>query len=359
MPVYEKKGRAKTGERRWTVVIFHKGERCDRVVVGSKADAVAFEARMRVEIEREGDGAMRVVPTLSDFCARLYRPHAELKLKRSTWYKQQFLVAEIMNALGNLRLNECGTVEAGERYARLRRGDGLKPVSVNNELRVLRRILNYARERGFVVPAPTFKLLKETGSGRVKVWTVDEANRLLQAWAEVSPSILPLVLFLLNTGCRKGEALALTWDHVDLPGGMIRIWPSEEWQPKNGKPREVPISKALLPFLSGARASEKWVFPCKSGGRYAAWPKLQFDRARKKAGLVGGPHICRHTFASHFLQAQPDLPLLAKLLGHSDIAVTRLYSHLLPDHLERARNAVNFTSPITATEVKAKLLWGA
>jgi integrase len=181
----------------------------------------------------------------------------------------------------------------------------------------------------------------------VKVWTVDEANRLLQACGEVSPAILPLVVFLLNTGCRKGEALALTWDHVDLPRGMIRIWPSEEWQPKNGKPREVPISKALLPFLTGARTSEKWVFPCASGGRYASWPKLQFDRARKRAGLTGGPHTCRHTYASHFLKVRPDLFLLAQVLGHSEIAVTRRYSHLLPEHLERARDAVNFSASIS------------
>lgn len=288
-----------------------------------------------------------------------HRPHAELKLKPSTWYKQRFLVAEIIGVMGDVRLNECGTVEAGERYARVRRDDGLKPVSVNNELRVLRRIINYARERGLAIPPPRFEMLKETGTARVKLWTRDEVHRLLQACGEVSPAILPLVFFLLHTGCRKGEALALTWEHVDLARGMIRIWPSEEWQPKNNKPREVPISTELLPFLTGARASEKWLFPCATGGRYVAWPKLQFDRARKKAGLVGGPHTRRHTYGSHFLQTQPDLPLLARVLGHSDISVTRLYSHLLPDHLERARNAVNFMSPITAAEVKAKVLWGA
>jgi integrase len=42
---------------------------------------------------------------------------------------------------------------------------------------------------------------------------------------------------------RKGEALALTWPQVDAERREIRIWPSEEWQPKNGRPREVPISE--------------------------------------------------------------------------------------------------------------------
>ena len=78
-------------------------------------------------------------------------------------------------------------------------------------------------------------------------------------------------------------------------------------------------------------------------------PKLQFDRARKAARLQGGPHTLRHTFASHFLKQVPDLFLLARVLGHSDTRVTKLYSHLLPEHLARARNAVRFALPVQLT----------
>jgi integrase len=356
MGVYAKKKTSK-GQKRWTVAIYFKGRRRDFTVKGSKADAEAFEARQRVELAEQGVDAMRVVPRLSDFCVAHYRPHAETRLRNTTWYKQKFLVAEIMAWLGNLKLDECGTVETGERYARIRRDCGLKPVSVNNELRVLRRIVNYARERGLPIPPPRFKMLPEGGGGRVRVWNDHEVAALMGACAEVSPSIVPLVVFLLNTGCRKGEALALTWDHVDLDRGMIRIWPSADWSPKNGKPREIPISKALMPFLTGSRASDKWVFPSSTGERYAAWPKLQFDRARAKAGLVGGPHTCRHTYASHFLMARPDLFLLAQVLGHSEIAVTRRYSHLLPDHLERARDAVNFPASAGPSALEAARRW--
>lgn len=113
-----------------------------------------------------------------------------------------------------MKLDECGTVAMGERYARLRRSDGQKPVSVNNELRVLRRIVNYARERGLPVPAPKFKMLPEGGERRVLVWSDHEVAALLAACKEVSPSILPVVVFLLNTGCRKGErspSPGITW----------------------------------------------------------------------------------------------------------------------------------------------------
>ena len=77
------------------------------------------------------------------------------------------------------------------------------------------------------------------------------------------------------------------------------------------------------------------------GERYVDFPKDAFWAARDRARLDGGPHTLRQTFASLFLRSVPDLFLLAKVLGHSHQRVTELYTHLLPDHLARARNAVN------------------
>jgi integrase len=191
--------------------------------------------------------------------------------------------------------------------------------------------------------------------------TTEEVEKLFAAAAEKAPAVLPLIVFLANTGCRKGEALALTWESVDLERMMVRIWPNEDWQPKDNDPREVPISDALLPWLSTDekdRLSKKWVFPCpKTKGRYAYWPKRGFDEARKAAGLDGGPHTLRHTYASHFLASTPDLFLLARVLGHSDTRVTRLYAHLLPDHLARARDAVSLAPAVGPATLKAAKRW--
>jgi site-specific recombinase XerD len=59
-------------------------------------------------------------------------------------------------------------------------------------------------------------------------------------------------------------------------------------------------------------------------GAYASWPKLTFSRVVAKAGLKGGPHTLRHTYGSHFLQTQPDLFLLAEVLGHSSTKTTKI-----------------------------------
>ncbi len=127
--------------------------------------------------------------------------------------------------------------------------------------------------------------------------------------------------------------------------GMVRIPSNEFWQPKNGMPREVPISDSLRAVLSAPRRHERWVFPSRHGDRYAEFPKDLFAKIRTAAKLVGGPHTLRHSFASLFLARQPDMLLLSRILGHSTTKVTAIYSHCLPDHLARARNAVDIEVP--------------
>lgn len=85
-----------------------------------------------------------------------------------------------------------------------------------------------------------------------------------------------------------------------------------------------------------------------------ALAERKYQRVQQLAGLSGGVHTLRHTFASYFLRAQPDLFLLAKILGHSQTRVTEQYSHLLADHLERGRNAVSLTPEVGPATAEAR-----
>lgn len=354
MPIYRRKNTSKRRRvegQQWRVVLMHRGERIERAFVGTRQDAKAFEAAELSKLATRPRGEHRGVPTFAEFCEHTYKKHAELHLASSTWKRRKSQLAELGGFFGDMRLDEIGISEVDE-YQRLRLSEELKPVSVNNECRVLRAVLNYSARLKLIVSERVVRELK-VAEGRVRVWDDKQVKALLAACAEVSPDIVPLVICLLNAGLRKGEAIALTWENVDLERGFLRIWPTVDWKPKNGRPREVPISKALKVILKAQEGkSKEYVFPSASGEAFAFWPKRQFDRARRKAGLQGGPHTARHTFASFFLRAQPDLYLLGKILGHSDMAVTRLYTHLLPDHLERARNAVDISSPFTPYELE-------
>lgn len=345
MPIYKKA----TGV--WRVRILHSGKTWDRIVRGARDEAVLVEAEMLRQVAS-------TAPRFSAFIADHYRPHAKLRLKPSWWVKQVYILANLVEHLGGAELTAI-TTETIETYARSRLDAGLRASSVNNEIRVLRRVLAFAVEQGQLAAVPKFRALPERGGRSAHAWSSAELDTLL---AKTPPKILPLVMFLANTGCRKGEAIALKWEHVDLAARLVKVWPSDEWQPKSGKPREVPISDALLPWLEQQRKATtgRWVFPvpkAKIERRYSHWPDRDFDAARDAAGLKGGPHTLRHTYATHFLARVPDLYLLARILGHSDAAVTRLYAHLLPDHLARARNAVSVSAGLGPAQATAMARW--
>jgi integrase len=285
---------------------------------------------------------------------------AKLRLKGSTWRNRIYTLGTLAGHLGKLKLTEITTEEV-QKFQAARLHAGIAPSTVNEDVKVLRKLLHFARDLGIPTASPKVEDLAVRGRPRPRAWTAEEVGKLYTACAEKSPDVLPLVVFLANTGSRRGEAIALTWEDVDLDRRMITYWPSKEWQPKSGEPRYVPINDALLPWLEGPHRSTKWVFPSgrKVDGEaqpFTYWPQRKFDKARKEAKLTGGPHRLRHTYATHFLATTPDLYLLARVLGHSYARVTELYSHLLPDHLERARKAVSLPSAVgpAAQEVASR-----
>jgi integrase/recombinase XerD len=366
MPNY--KGKTK-GTRR--IIIWRKNKPHERVIQGTKREADEYEARWRLELEGTDPIDPLRVPRFSDFCVSHYRPHAERHLKASTWASTQiYQVDTLARHFGSLRLSEfsLSSVEqfktARHEEKLVKRHGQLRPVTdstINAELRLLRTILNFAKSMGYPVAEVKWKRLKVRGNPRAQAWTEDEVQRLFEAAQKLQRWLVPVFVFLLNTGCRKGEAIVAEHSWLDWKAMMLRIPSNEWWQPKNGLPREVPISDAVRAALCSGRSpaadgavpgAGKYLFTCRYGTRYLQFPARIFDKIRKEAGVTGGPHKFRHTFASHFLKNQPDLFLLAQVMGHSHSRVTELYSHMLPDHLARARNAVNIGPALKPVEVK-------
>lgn len=334
MPVY--KGRRKGTHR---VVIWASNRRYEAIVEGPKSEAVAFEARERTRLHTTTGPAERAAPKFCDFLTHHYRPWAEAHLGANTWkLVRRYQCDTLEKHFGEIRLSAL-TPKDVDRYKTLRIAS-VSATAINNELRVLRAALNWARtERRMPVSDVKITMLPVRGVRRVRWWAAKEIGKVYAAARELEPELLPLFVFLVNTGCRKGEALAAEWAWVDRD--TLRIPVTDEWQPKSRKPREVPLSDAVKAVLAGPRRHERWLFPSVLGEQRASFPKDAFRRVLEGAKVEGTPHTTRHTFASHFLQAVPDLFLLAQVLGHSHTRTTELYSHLLPGHLLRAKNAVN------------------
>jgi integrase/recombinase XerD len=313
-----------------------------------------------VEIEKAGGHPeTRVAPTFSNFCVEYYKAHAEAHLKPRTWSNRKYTLANLDDYFGGYKLTDITTALVVS-YQHRRIGEKVQPSTVNDEVKVLRAVMNHAAYIGVPAAGVFVKDLPVRRKSRLRYWNAEQVTALLDSVREHAPDMYWVVLFLLETGCRKGEAIALEFQDVDIKNAVVRIQPNEEWQPKDNEAREIPIDPAspLFIWMKDERTSKRrYVFLSRKQKPYSFWPQRKFDRARTKAGLRGGPHTTRHTFATHFLAVIPDLYLLAKILGHSDISVTKLYAHLLPDHLERARGAVRFKTPAGVAEMKAKGRW--
>jgi integrase len=197
------------------------------------------------------------------------------------------------------------------------------PTALNRELSNLRHLLHLAVEEWQVLDAvPRIKLLKEP-EGRIRWLEPDEEARLLEACrASKAPHLVAAVVVALETGMRKGELIALTWERVDVSRGVIRLEIT-----KSGKRREVPMRQVVYDTLAGK--------PGPREGRI--WPlgmRRPFEQAVEAAGLDDFHfHDCRHHFASWFMMRGGSLAALQKLLGHAKITMTMRYAHLSPDHL--------------------------
>src|SRR5689334_15944152 len=147
------------------------------VITGSKADGDAFEARKRIELGEQSRVEIRTVPLFSSFCVDRYAPHARRHLKAGTWERRHYQVVTLIRHFGKTKINAI-TLADVERFKDVRFEEGLKAISINGELSLLRTILDYAEALGIVIPKLAWKRLPERGRGRVLVWTAGEVSAL-------------------------------------------------------------------------------------------------------------------------------------------------------------------------------------
>lgn len=335
MPIY--RGR-RPGTLR--VVVWAGGTQHEEIIEGTRSEAREHEARLRIELGARGRRRQRIAPLFSEFSTADYAPHARARLGADTWRNaRKYIVATLTEHFGAVRLDALATSHVNA-YQQARIEAGIRPNVINAELGVLGAMLSLARElelpvadlRWTYLPAP---------KRRVRTWTPAEVSKLCATCQRLDPAMLPMLVFLLNTGARKGELTAAPWTWVDWRRRLLCIGPHEGWTPKSKRPREVPLSDALVVTLRSLPRSTRWIFPNRDGERFARFPGERFRLVVRAAGLQGGPHTARHTFASFFLASGGSLHELSALLGHSATRTTELYAHLLPDHLDRTRNRVN------------------
>jgi integrase len=155
-----------------------------------------------------------------------------------------------------------------------------------------------------------------------------------------------IVQFAVLTGMRRGEITNLRWKNIDLDKKIIHVVSSPTFRTKAGKKRIVPIHKKLMPILKSRFNvdPEKYVFTHCHRKVKESYVTHKFSDYKTISGIQKKGlhfHSLRHTFASWLVQEGVSLYEVQRLLGHSNISVTEIYSHLQPCQLHSAVNKLS------------------
>jgi integrase len=149
----------------------------------------------------------------------------------------------------------------------------------------------------------------------------------------------PLVLLLLNTGLRFGEATQLRHSDINLKDRLITVAGEGA---KSGRTRVVPMNLEAHRILSSLKGTAGELLFHGDPGERLKSIKSSWKALRKEAAISGlRLHDLRHTFASRVKRGGADLYAVQRLLGHSSPIMTQRYAHLQPDDLRAAVEKVS------------------
>ncbi len=175
-----------------------------------------------------------------------------------------------------------------------------------------------------------------------KALSMEDTKRLLDAEVKSSMFVRDAAILelLYASGLRVSEVLTVKINDINFEGGFLRV------MGKGSKERVVPMNhraserikkymRELRPGLLNGRRSP-YLFLT---GRGKPMTRQRFWQALKgfagSADLKLTPHMLRHSFATHLLDGGADLRSVQKMLGHSDIATTQIYTKVSSDRIKK------------------------
>ena len=310
----------------------------------TKAYNILSEAKNGRDPAKELDQA-RKAPTMKGLGERFLKEHVAVRCKPSTQYEYKRSVELFINPkLGTRKVTDIERRDIAELHHSFSR----IPYQANRTLGVLSKMFNLAEVWGLRPDGsnPCLHVKKYLEQKRERFLspkefaTLGKALREVEADGSETQSAVDAIRLLMLTGCRLGEIMTLKWDYVDLKARELRLPDS-----KTGA-KIVHFGKTGSDVLKGIEKLEDnpYVITGKKQGSRLTDLQHPWRRIRAKAGLDDVRiHDLRHSYASGALALGEGLPMIGKLLGHTQVQTTARYAHLANDPVKTAAGRVSDT----------------
>jgi integrase/recombinase XerD len=261
----------------------------------------------------------------------LVKLEKELRLRG---FSKKTIMSYMRISEGFLRYSESrGLNEEALRDYVLRKLVNKNPSSVAHTISILVFFFDKVLGQKIEIPRP------KRNKTLPDILSVGEVKRMLEATGNIKHKMI--IKLLYGCGFRVSEIINLKKDDLDFDEGLIHVRLA-----KGKKDRFVTIPESLKAELERYCGLENGeiLFSSNRGGKLTtATIQANVKNSARKAGIKKRvyPHLLRHSFASHLLEQGTDLRIIQKLLGHSDVKTTQMYTQVSQANIKNVRSPLD------------------
>lgn len=317
----------RSGRQRWLSIGAHGSVTCEQARTAAQSALVEVMKGNDPQADRKMVAEQHL---LSDVWDRFALDHLSLKKPATRRDYQANWGDKIAPFLGRQRVVEITRSDADTFHKRMQR----TPYRANRVLALLSHLMNLAELWGWRDQGtnPCKSISKFSEKPRQRFLSQDEVHHLFEVLdglaleGKISRTQGNVVKLLLLTGARSGELMSARWEWIDWNRHTIQVPDS-----KSGE-KEIYLSDAANAVLLDQQveaSGSDYIFPANSERGHIVNLRAPWLRICKAAGFTGVRiHDLRHTAASLALAQGVSLPIIGKLLGHTQAQTTLRYAHL-------------------------------